>query len=424
MSKKLSIVLALVMIATLVLSACAPAATATPAPAEPTAAAPVVEPTKAPEPVVEPTKAPEAAAAKVTIWHAWKENEIASLNDVIAAYKIQNPGVEVEVLYVPFDDLKGKYETAASTGAGPTVLIGGADWGPGFYNSELVENIKDTVNQDLLKTINPAALGAVTYKDAIIGLPETIKGVVMFRNKTLVPEPYADFAALLADKKAALEYGVFFSSGHLYGLGGKLMTPEGDPAFNDENGVKWVELIKSFKDANAEGKAFIDSDDDVALFKAGQAGVIIDGTWNISNLAETIGMDNLAIDPWPAPLSGFVQTENIYLNPNAADADKAAGLKFLEFFLSKEAQALLADPAKAAHIPAVADVEVSDPLMKQAAEAFAGGTAFPVIPEMGAYWDAMKNALVKVVDTDADPAATLQEAFDAVTAKVKEIRGN
>jgi len=46
-----------------------------------------------------------------------------------------------------------------------------------------------------------------------------------------------------------------------------------------------------------------------------------------------------------------------------------------------------------------------------------------VIPEMNAYWDAVNNALKKVVDEGTDPAAALQEAYDLVVAKVAEIRG-
>ncbi|GAP14032.1 nucleoside-binding protein [Longilinea arvoryzae] len=63
MAKKLSLVLAVVVMATMILAACAPAATPTAAPVEPTAAP--VEPTTAP---VEPTVAPtEAPAAKIKV---------------------------------------------------------------------------------------------------------------------------------------------------------------------------------------------------------------------------------------------------------------------------------------------------------------------------------------------------------------------
>ncbi|TLN09550.1 BMP family ABC transporter substrate-binding protein, partial [bacterium] len=59
MAKKLSLVLAVVVMASMILAACAPAATPTAAPVEPTAAP--VEPTAAPvEPTVAPTKPPVA----------------------------------------------------------------------------------------------------------------------------------------------------------------------------------------------------------------------------------------------------------------------------------------------------------------------------------------------------------------------------
>lgn len=429
MYKKILPVISLLLIAAFVLASCAKA-TPTPEvqPTQPPAAEPTkAEPTKAPAPTEPP--APKGVTGTITLWHAWKENEIESLNEVIAAFQALNPEVKFDVLYVPFDDLKGKYETATATGGGPTVLIGAADWGPGFYDAALVADLTADLDEDFLATINEAALGAVQYKDALIGLPQTLKGVVMFRNKTIVPEAATSLDDLIEKAKAAtsgdvqgatLEYGFFFSAAHLNAIGGKLMEANGDPAFNDAKGVEWVNNILKFKDA---GTYFNYSDDDVNLFKAGKSGVIIDGTWNMASLAEAIGSENLAIDPWPASLSGYVQTENIYLNENASGDDRAAGLEFIKFFLSAEAQTILADAKKAAHIPAIAGVEVTDPLMKAATEAFAGGAAFPVIPEMGAYWDPMNNALKKAMDEGVDPAVALQEAYDLVVAKVAEIRG-
>jgi maltose-binding protein MalE len=366
----------------------------------------------------------------ITLWHAWKESEIVALNEVIAAFQAEQPDVKFDVLYVPFEDLRGKYETAAATGGGPTVLIGAADWGPALFGAELVADVTGFTSTPFLASINEAALGAVKYKGALVGLPQTIKGVVMFRNKQVIAAAPATFDDLVTAAKAAtkgdvvgadLEYGFFFAAAHLNGIGGKLMEANGDAAFNNEKGVEWLNLLNSFKDA---GPTEYYTDNDVNLFKAGKAGIIIDGTWNMTALAEAIGADNLAIDPWPAygdgHLSGYVQTENIYLNANASGDDQAASWKFMEFFLSPEAQALL---VKAGHIPAVAGVEIADPLLKQAVDAFAGGAAFPVIPEMGAYWGPMDTALKSVFDEGADPAAALQTAYDSITAKIKEIRG-
>ncbi|MEW6567487.1 MAG: extracellular solute-binding protein [Chloroflexota bacterium] len=413
--------ISLLLIGVFALTACGPAAT------------PTVEPTQPPPPVAteEPTEAP--LTGHITLWHAWKENEIASLNEVIAAFQALYPEVTIDVLYTPFDDLRGRFETAAATGEGPTVLIGASDWGPAFLDAGLVADLTPYVSADLLATINPAALGAVQYKGALIGLPQTIKGVLMFRNTLIIPEAPATWEDLVAAAQAAtqgdvvgadLEYGFFFSAAQLTATGGALMDADGNPAFNNDAGVAWVNLLNSFKEA---GPTEYYTDNDVNLFKAGLAGIIIDGSWNAAALAEAIGAENLAIDPWPAfgdsHLSGYVQTENIYLGANVTGDDMEASLAFIEFFLSPEAQALLADPTKAAHIPAVSGVEVTDPLQQQMIAAFAQGTAFPVIPEMGAYWGPMDTALKSVFDEGADPATALQTAYDAIVAAIAQMHG-
>lgn len=370
-----------------------------------------------------------APKGTIILWHSWKESEIPALNEVLAAFKNKYPDVTIDVLYVPFDDLRGKFETSVATGGGPTVLIGASDWGPALYDADLVANVSDLAKSAVLNPINDAALGAVQYKGALIGLPQTIKGVVLFRNAKIVPNPVATVDDLLKLNSTPpkgdvynvnLELGFFFSAAHLNGIGGKLMESNGDPAFNNAKGVEWLNLLNSFAKG---GLTEYYTDNDVNLFKAGKVGIIVDGTWNMTGLAEAIGAENLAIDPWPkhssGHLSGYVQTENIYLSANATGDAKTAGWAFMEFFLSKEAQTIL---TKAGHIPAIEGVTVEDKLMQQAAKAFELGTAFPVIPEMGAYWESMDNALKSVFNENADPAATLQKAHDSITAKIKEIR--
>lgn len=430
MSKRLSILVLLWLIGGMVLAACKPSAMATPA-ITPTAT-PTQQPTVLPTPS-NPTQPAPALQGTLVIWLSWRENEIASLNDVIAGFRAQYPEVKFDVLYVPFDELRGKFEVAAANGGGPTLLIAPADWGPVLYNAGLIADVGDMASADFLATLNPAALGAVQYKGALIGLPQAMKGVVMYRNKAIMPEAPKTFEELVAKAKAAtqgdvvganLEYGFFFSAAHIAACGGKLMEANGDPAFNNEAGVCWLNLLKAFKDA---GPTEYYSDKDVNLFRSGKAGVIIDGTWNRLILAEAIGVDNLAIDPWPAygngHLSGFVQTEALYLNANTKREEKTVAWRFMEYFLSPEAQAMLANPAKAAHIPVTLNVDVPDRLIVEAAKALAMGTTFPVIPEMGAYWGPMDAALRTFFDDEkAKPEAVLQEAFEGVVKGIQQIR--
>ena len=410
------------LLGTLALAACGPAATPTEV-----IVAPPAEATATSAPATE-----TPLTGTVTLWHAFTEKEIASLNDVIAAFQATYPEVTIDVLYTPFDDLRGKFETAAATGEGPDLLLGAADWGPALYNAGLLTDVSMYAGEDLLASINSAALGAVQYQGALVGLPHTIKGVVMFRNSAIIPEAPASYDDLVSAAAGAtagdvvgadLEYGPFFSMAQLTACGGELMDANGDPAFNNEAGVCWVNLLNSYKDA---GPTEFYTDNDVNLFKTGNAGLIIDGTWNTSALAEAIGADNLVIDLWPAysgsHLSGYVQTDNVYLSANVAPENLDAAWAFMAFLFTPETQALLADPTKAAHIPAVAGVEITDRLMQESVASFELGTAFPVIPEMGQYWGPIETALKSVFDEGADPAAALQTAFDSVTAGLAEMR--
>ena len=421
--------LTFLMVVNLVITACGPPpeATKTPKPTE-TATAPATE-EATPEESIEETPEESTLEGTISLWHAWEEHEIESLNKVLAAFQVKHRDVGFEVLYVPLDDLREEYENAAATGSGPSVLIGAADWGPALFDAELIAGVADLTSEEFLGTINPAALGAVKYHNSLIGLPHTIKGVVMYRNTDIIAEAPATYDGLVEAAQAAtsdeivganLDRGFFFAAGHLNGVGGLLMDEDGNPLFNDAKGVEWVNLLNSFSQA---GPTESYTDNDLNLFKAGQAGIIIDNTWNMASLAEAIGADKLSIDPWPTPLSGYVQTENIYMNANAEGTDKEITWAFIEFFLSPEAQALLADPAKAAHIPAISGVEITDPLVTQAAEALAGGVAFPVIPEMGAYWWPMEASLQSVFEEGADPAAALSQAYNAIVTAVAEIRG-
>jgi len=301
--------------------------------------------------------------------------------------------------------------TEWSTGTGPSVLIGATDWASSFLDADLIYDMNGLVSQDVIDTINPAALGAVTYDGVYAGLPETLKGVVMYRNKTLVPDAPKTFDDVVAAGNASLERGFFFSMPNLItACGGEIADADGMPAFNTDAGVCWLELLNQYPNPT------YNTDDDVDTFKAGQTGIIIDGTWNLGALSEAIGADNLAIDAWPSTengaMSGVVQTESIYISNNTTGDDLDAATAFVEYFLSKEAQTILSDATKAAHIPAVSGVEVTDPLLAGAVAAFSGGIAQPRFG--GCYWGNMDTALNAYFGGEQTAQEALQSAADVI----------
>ncbi len=360
----------------------------------------------------------------ITLWHSMKDSEIAAMTGtIIPTFQETYPNVQVELLFTPDSDLRGKFETAVSTGEGHDILVGHDDWGPAFYDALLVGDVSDVL-ADYGDNINAAAIAEGAYKGVQVGVPYSLKGVVMYRNTDIMPEAASDFNDLLAKAEANSsgdvygfvgETGPFFAMGHLHKTG-DLMTEEGDPIFNSDAGVAWMEMLKAF---DTVGPTSHDDDNDVNLFKQGKAGVIIDGAWNIGAFTD-LG-DAVVIDPWPAGMSGFVQSSYIFLNANVTGDQATAAKAFMGFLLTTDAQAAFyeSDPA---FIPANSQVEVTDPLRQQAMAAFDGGVGFVTIPEMGAYWGPVGNAILAVRVDNADIQTTLDSAQEAVAQAVDEIR--
>ncbi len=373
---------------------------------------------------------PQSLFQTVTIWHSWSPSETQTLEDVIREFQSIYPNVKFVLTYAPLDELQGNFDRAAYLGNGPSLLLGPADWGPAYYDKGLVADLSSIADTQFLGTINPAALNEARYRGALIGLPYAIRsGVVMYRNKTILSKAPATFDELISMSKVAthggtvgayLEWSFFFSAAHLDGIGGQLMDQNGDPAFNTSMGVEWLKLLAAFKQA---GPTAFNSNQDLETFKLGKAGVIIDGTWNKVQLAQAVGAQNLAIDPWPAykygHLAGYIQTDNIYLNANISGDARYAALQFMGFFLDREVQAIM---TRAGHIPVVMDVQVDDPLMQQEMTAFKGAVAYPIRPEINAYWDPLQAAMLSVINGTNDPTSALQQAFLDTESNVAKIR--
>ncbi len=379
--------------------------------------------TRRPSPVPSPT--PVIVQGTVTIWHSWDESLMPALVQIITAFQAQYPDILFDVLYIPLENLQTRYEIAVQEGIGPSVLFGPAAWGIPLYDKGLAADLVDLVDGNIQAMLNPAAKGNGQYGDTWIGLPYTLRGVVLYRNSQLVQKAPATFDELVNLAKqithgeiigADLERSFFFSGGHLFGLGGQLIQPDGNPAFNDDIGLVWIELLRNFSQA---GPTEFQSDRDLELFKSGRVGFIIDGTWNMTVLAAALGPANLAIDPWPSYeagyLAGFVQAENIYLNSKLQSDRKLAAQSFMKFMLSDEAQKILAENGM---IPAVAEVSAlksqTGAMIEQAMKALAGGSAYPPLPQMAVYGAPLDIAIKSVLLDKAPPGDALQSAAQAI----------
>ncbi len=230
------------ILAAVSLSACGEMAS----PVSPAAPTPVESEVLTRTPAPLPSSTPVIVGGTVSIWHSWDELYVPALLRRIYEFNKLYPNIYFDVQYIPALDLHSAYEKATLEGHGPTLMIGQADWGPDFYDKELVADLADLVPADLLNTLNRAAVGTGRYRDILISVPVDIRGVVLFRNQSIIPIAPSTFDELVSLAKeakrgqrfgAVLDRSFFFSGAHLIGLGGSLMDAEGRPAFNNLKGA-------------------------------------------------------------------------------------------------------------------------------------------------------------------------------------------
>lgn len=372
-----------------------------------------------------PTPTETIIQGTVSIWHSLSENELPALVQIIKNFKPLYPNVYFDVLYVPQQDLQERFITESREGGGPSLLLAPAEWGPALYDAGAVVNLVSLIQEEQLAAINAPALEQGLFHGLLIGLPYSISGVVLYRNKdilTLQADTFEELATFAQSSTqgeivgAVLERSFLYSGAHLIGLGGQLMDANGTPMFNNVSGVGWVELLRSFSTAGAP--TFL-TDADLQAFKEGRAGWIIDGTWSLNDLAATLGAEKLAIDPWPSfgegRLSGFVMAENLYINSHTRSDQLEATWKFVLHLLSPESQAYLAEIGR---IPAVSGVNVPQTsqgaLIAQAMTALEGGTAYPILPVMDVYTAQMDAALRLIFEAGVPPLQALNDASNTI----------
>lgn len=377
-----------------------------------------INPTRTPRPTA--TSTPHVFQGVVSLWHSWDESQLPALLEIIAAFQETYPGILFDVLYVPQSNLLERYTQASSEGSGPALILAPAEWGPDLYTRGLIADLRDRVSADLLARLSPPTLGTGQYQDALISLPYTQRGVVLYRNRRIIPErpERLDDLILLSQSLitgdeigAILERSPYYAGGHLYGFGGSFLDADGNPMFNTPAGLAWIKLLQTFAQA---GPPDYYTDNDMDLFKQGRVGFVVGATWDRSALAEALGEDLLDIDPWPThdqgALMGFIQTDNLFLNTRTPETNVELAWLFMEHLLSAPSQARMGETG----LLPVVDVSLDDRLAGQALTALAGGVAYPIDPKFQAYLLPLDQALRSVFESGVPADQALLTAEEAV----------
>jgi arabinogalactan oligomer/maltooligosaccharide transport system substrate-binding protein len=367
----------------------------------------------------EPSSAAAPLEGELTLWHSYGSGggETAALNEVLAAIEAANPDLDVTVVEQPFADIFNKWQTDVLAGQEtPDLFIAPND---NLYSQAFAGALLDL--DDLLAgKLEGFSEVAVNGSKADIGdgpqlfmVPESLKAVALWYDNTAVTTAPATTADLLAGvTDGTIKLGLNQNAYHMFGFtgafGGTLMDDTGK-CVADQGG--FAEAFQYFKDLKAAGaKFYTDGNALKQDFQTGVLNAVVDGPWQTADFTTALG-DKLAVAPIPAGPDGdtanpFTGTDGWYINPNSPNAELA--VEFALRMVGTESEQIFTDDA--GHVPAAPGVTISNPIVQGFADAAAAGLPRPQTIQFGNYWGPFGDAVNKVVDTDADPAATVAEA--------------
>lgn len=193
MRKSCFIAVAILLVASTVLSACAPTPAPTAAPQPTQASAPVA--TAAPQPTQAPTVAKPDVTIKVMSFLAIDTPEVEK--KIVAEFEKENPGIKVQFDAVPLSDYMTKLQTMIAGGAPPDVASLNMENLQSFAALGALADLGPLVQKDKydLGQYYASTLDMHSYKGKLYGLPASFSTVVLFYNKKLFDEakvPYPD----------------------------------------------------------------------------------------------------------------------------------------------------------------------------------------------------------------------------------------
>ena len=384
---------------------------------------------------------PSFAATELVLWHAYRAEEKAALEKVVAEYNKANEGkVKVTTLAVPYDAYADKISATVPRGKGPDLFIFAQDRLGGWIEAgNTVEPIDFFLDDATKKRFIPTTMEAMTYRGTAYGLPLNYKVITLIYNKKLVPTPpktsgeMVTMAKKLTDAKAG-RFGLAYAYNDFYyhaavmnGFGGGVFDAKNAPTLNSPANVKSVEQVLKWKNKDAILPAEPSSALITSLFNEGKAAMVFSGPWFLGEVAKNVeyGLARLPTldENKGTPMKPWMTVEGVYVA--APSKNKEAAYDFAKFLTDAGPAKTLALEGRQspANQSVYQDAKVSaDPLLKAMKDQVDVAVPMPNLPEMSMVWTPATSAMNTVFKNTATPKAALDAAQKSVAKDVAGLR--
>ena len=385
----------------------------------------------------------------------WADDTRAPVFEEAAKAYTEATGIPVEVVEVPFGEIRGQFITAAPAGEGPDVIIGPHDWVGELAASGVLMELQ--LPEDLVASLDAVSVEAMMYQGKLYGIPYAREGIGLVYNKALVAEPPATWEELLALARkltdpTAPQYGFVVQSPDPYhsfpfisALGGYIFgkTPEGalepcDVGLDNAGAVAGAELLDALFEEGLV-PAGLDWNTWTGLFSEGRIAMVITGPWAI-RIARDAGIEvgvapipSLPAPETPWPPEGtelpvipdpdhpnhflprpFVGVNGVMISAYSPNLPLVEDFLYNYVFTTEIMHFLYElDPRIPTFLPVYEEV-AADPIVKGFAESIKNGVPMPNIPEMSAVWGAWYDAMALIGNQELEPADALRQAAENI----------
>ena len=388
--------------------------------------------------------APALAQKEVVVWHAYRAEEKAALEKVVAAYNAANAarGVKVTTLAVPYDAFADKITAAVPRGKGPDIFIYAQDRLGGWIEAgRTVEPIDFFLDKATTARFIPTTMEAMTYRGTVYGLPLNYKVITLIYNRKLLPTPPKTSKELVAMAKKLTDaksgrFGLAYSYSDFYyhaalqnAFGGRVFDPGPKPVLNAPENVKALELLMRWFTVDGILPAEPSTALITSLFNGGKAAMVFSGPWFLGEIAKEI---DYGLAPLPTideaggkPMRPWMTVEGVYIA--APSKNKDAAYDFVKHLTDTPQAKVMAVEGRQtpANQAVYSDAAVSgDKILSAFRKQVEVAVPMPNLPEMTMVWSPATTAMNTIVKRSATPKAAMDQAQQAVLKDVAALRKN
>ncbi|MBT9588821.1 extracellular solute-binding protein [bacterium] len=374
---------------------------------------------------------PDPKNRPLRVWTAFEGDELKAFKQLCQQYP-QHP---VEVLAVPFDQLKNKVLVATPAGQGPELVVGPQDWLGVFSVAQLLEPLPESWLGPLRQEVSPVALDGVTYEGKAYAYPLLLEGLALLRNPKLAPRSPKNLDELRAYaielQKGDIK-GLYFDLRELYfswpffsAYGATVFKDGGlEPGLTGPEGQQACEYLRSLRQADLVPLG-AKNDFAKSFFLDQTLAMTLNGPWFLGDLrAKNVPYVIEPVPPGSHPAASFIGVTGLMINrlsPRKEDA-----LPLVQYLGSSSSQVTMA--LASGRVPARREAQQiagKDTLKGGDIQAFTRvveqGVAMPNHPAANAVWDPMKQSLELISKGEADPAQELKNADRQIREKIQRM---